>query len=53
MSKNKTPTPMNPNDARRIQGHADRNGRNQDFKSRAQRAGARNGGASKGGNKGN
>ncbi len=44
-SKPNTPspsTPMTPKDASRIQSHADRTGTNQDFKSSAQRAGAKN-----------
>ena len=34
--------PMTQEDASRIQSHADKTGRNQDFKARAQRAAARN-----------
>ncbi len=33
--------PMTPSDASRIQAHADKTGRNQDFKARAQRAAAK------------
>lgn len=33
--------PMTPSDASRIQAHADKTGRNQDFKTRAQRAAAK------------
>ncbi len=40
---------MTPNSAARIQSHADRSGRNQGFKSRAQSAGSRNSGKSGGG----
>ena len=35
-------TPMTPDDAARIQSHADRTGTNPDFKARAQRAAAGN-----------
>ena len=41
MSKDKK-TPMTPDAAARIQGHADRNNTNQDFKERAQRGAAQN-----------
>lgn len=41
MSDKKT-TPMTPQDAARIQGHADRSGTNQGFKERAQGAGDKN-----------
>ncbi len=36
-----TPKPMSPEAASRIQSHADRTGRNQDFKSRAQSSAAK------------
>jgi hypothetical protein len=43
---------MTPTAAARIQGHADKSGKNQGFKARAQRAGAKNtSGAAKGGGK--
>jgi hypothetical protein len=41
MSKKKS-TPMTPQDAARIQGHADKSGTNQGFKERAQSAGDKN-----------
>lgn len=40
MSTTDTKTPMSTKDASRIQSHADKTGRNQGFKSRAQRAAA-------------
>ena len=40
---------MTPSDARRIQRHADRTGRNDGFKRRSQRAAGRNAGADKSG----
>ena len=47
-------TPMTPKDASRIQSTSDRTGTNQDFKSRAQSAAAKNGngGSGKSGGKG-
>ena len=36
------PTPMTPEDAARIQSHADKTGTNQDFKKRAQSSGDKN-----------
>ena len=36
------PTPMTPEDAARIQSHADKTGTNEDFKKRAQSAGDKN-----------
>ena len=38
---NEQKQPMSPSDAKRIQAHADKSGRNQDFKARAQRAAAK------------
>lgn len=38
----KKQTPMTPVDASRIQSHADKTGTNQEFKARAQSAGAKN-----------
>ena len=40
--KKQTSTPMTPKAAGRVQGHADRNNTNADFKARAQRAAAKN-----------
>ncbi len=45
----KKSTPMTPTDASRIQSRADKEGKNQDFKERAQRAGEKNAEAGKGG----
>lgn len=41
MGKSQKSTPMTKAAAARIQSHADRTGRNQDFKARAQRAAAK------------
>ena len=53
MSKNGgSKSKMTPTAAARIQGHADKSGKNHGFKARAQRAGAKNtSGAAKGGGK--